>query len=34
VLGAQIRAADRDDDPVANGTGGIGGGRSTAGRKN
>jgi hypothetical protein len=34
VLGAQIRAADREDDPVANGTGGVGGGQSTAGRKN
>jgi hypothetical protein len=34
VLGAQIRAADVADDPVANGTGGAGGGQSTAGRKN
>jgi hypothetical protein len=33
VLGAQIRAADADD-PVANGAGGVGGGQSTAGRKN
>jgi hypothetical protein len=31
VLGAQIRAADLDDDPVANG---AGGGQSSAGRKN
>jgi hypothetical protein len=35
VLGAQIRAADTTaDDPVANGSGGAGGGQSTAGRKN
>ncbi len=34
VLGAQIRAAEVTDDPVANGTGGAGGGQSTAGRKN
>ncbi|HLZ77568.1 BON domain-containing protein [Phenylobacterium sp.] len=35
VLGAQIRAADATpDDPAANGTGGAGGGQSTAGRKN
>lgn len=35
VLGAQIRSADAAaDDPVANGTGGAGGGQSTAGRKN
>jgi osmotically-inducible protein OsmY len=33
VLGAQIRAADAPD-PAANGTGGAGGGQSTAGRKN
>jgi osmotically-inducible protein OsmY len=32
VLGAQIRAAD--DEPATNGTGGAGGGQSTAGRKN
>jgi len=35
VLGAQIRAADTEpSDPAANGTGGAGGGQSTAGRKN
>ncbi|THD54037.1 BON domain-containing protein, partial [Phenylobacterium sp.] len=32
VLGAQIRAAD--DEPATNGTGGAGGGQSSAGRKN
>jgi osmotically-inducible protein OsmY len=32
VLGAQMRAAA--EDPAANGTGGAGGGQSTAGRKN
>ena len=32
VLGAQIREAG--DDPVANGSGGAGGGQSTAGKKN
>jgi hypothetical protein len=35
VLGAQIREAETaPQDPVANGTGGAGGGQSTAGRKN
>ena len=34
VLGAQIRAAEVESDPAANGTGGSGGGQSTAGRKN